>query len=484
MEKSITSFKLFRLLSSLSLKEYNALRRMSESKFFPTKPATPLLLKILKPYYPAFDSPKLTKKKLHEKLFKPQPYLDSMITNLLHDVAALTENFLIQQQLKSDERERSQLLRKIYLQRNLYKDFQLAKGRVIKKMEDKLVKAEPDFLELAKLYDQRYFFPQNRQLAKKNDDILKANDALDQFYILSKLHYAGELAIQKRLVAIDKPFIFQQELMNLDTTITPFDKAPVFQIYQKILNLYHFPEDKKNFKEIKQLLKDKSVHLTKDQQQIILIHLLNYAFHRINNKEISFKQEANDLYKLGHQQQLLVSNNIITDSTFLNVVDIASVVKDYKWAELFIKKYKKHLLPHLAENTHNLAQAAYYFFKGNFNQVLFHLEKCTPINQMYLLKINAFYMRTYYELLENDPNAYDQLFLKIDSFEHLLRRDEKIQPYKAASFFNMIFAVRVLCRIRNNPNYSKDKIQSLKAEVLAKKPLGGLDWILKKMKEL
>jgi hypothetical protein len=152
---------------------------MSESDFFKTKPQTPTLLKLLKPHHPDFSSKKLTIEALHKKLFSSQTYDKSNITNLLHDATALTEKFLLLEELKNNDRDHDRLIRKIYLERNLFKDYQLASDRFLKQLQKQTHREPIDFLNLWEVYSNRYFRPNQIKTGKKSDDIMLATDALD-----------------------------------------------------------------------------------------------------------------------------------------------------------------------------------------------------------------------------------------------------------------------------------------------------------------
>jgi hypothetical protein len=137
--------------------------------------------------------------------------------------------------------------------------------------------------------------------------------------VLSKLQNANEIAVRKRLVKGEKPFLFEEELLKLSTTTAPFKNHPIFEVNQAVWQLYQFPDQTDAFYLIKKAILQEHKRLSDDQRQAILFHLINYAIYRLNNKDLPFLHEVNELYKIADQQNLLLYQKQITHATFLNV---------------------------------------------------------------------------------------------------------------------------------------------------------------------
>lgn len=484
MQKSLLNFKLFRLLSILTSKEYNALRRMAESDFFKTDAKTPVLLKILKSHHPSFDAPQLSKEFLHKKLFKKQQYKDKTMYDLFHDAAVLTEEFLLTEELKSNERERKRQLRDIYRKKSLYKDFHLSVGKLINRMENQSTRDETDFLELWEVFHHRYFLPKNWELRDCNADLIAAFEALDRFYVLLKFQYFNEVAILKQLSPISKPFLFHQNLENLDTALPPFNNISIFYVFQGIAKLYNQPDNVENYQKIKQFLFDKTKEFNYTQQQYTLIHLLNFVFFKINNKQIEYYQDANELYKFGDCKKLLETEQVVGHTTFLNVVDTAVGAKDLVWAKDFIEKYQVRLFPESPENAIHYAKASYYFGCQNFKEALIHLSQCQSINQMYYIRISFMYLKTYFELLDMDVDADENFNKKMNTFEQYLNRKDEIPAYRKNTFLNGVRTLKTLYKMKNNPNLNLKEKEKCKKEFLQKKSVAGFLWLKEKMEAL
>lgn len=481
MEKSLLNFKLFRLLSALTSKEYNALRRMAESDFFKTDAKTSVLLKMLKPHHPNFDTPQLSKEFLHKKLFKKQQYKDKTMHDLFYSAAALTEEFLLHEELKSNQRKRKKQLRDIYRKRLLFKEFDLAADKLIARLENKSTRESIDFFELWEIADFHYFTPQTDQIATRMDYFKLTMNALDRFYAFHKFRYQGELMINKKLLGFKESSLFANQWSTLNTSKSPFHKTPIFSILQNTTRLIAEPNNLENYHQLKEMLVDNSERLTHDQQQSVLIQLLNFCFQQINFQDFEWYKEANSLYKFGVPRSLFETESYLRHFTFINIVDTAVEVKDFTWAKDFIKTYQTILFPKNTEQTIYFSQALYHFGKGNFTKALQHLLRYQPTNQIMRLRADFRLIRTYFELLDVSQEHDEDFRKATENLERYLNRHNEIPDYNRQPYLGAIRGMKLLYRLRNNPNLSSEDKKTTLRHFLDDNKCAGIRWFCTKM---
>ena len=111
-------------MKKLDAAEFKGFHRFLQSPVFNTNTRVIALYKLLKKYYPTFDSPKLVREKLYAKLYPKKKYSYQQFANLISELTRLTEEYFIHLAFKADTFQRQKYLAQSYRERDLYDLFE------------------------------------------------------------------------------------------------------------------------------------------------------------------------------------------------------------------------------------------------------------------------------------------------------------------------------------------------------------------------
>ncbi|MFT5748667.1 MAG: hypothetical protein ACI920_004064, partial [Saprospiraceae bacterium] len=133
----IHHIKLFKILKTLSHKEYLHLIKFLKSPFFNYSLPNIHFCEALKQHHPTFDNPKLTPENIWIKVFNDKPFVPQKFRQLCSDLARLVEQFLIQLELAASSEKSQNLLIQSLGKRNEHTLFKKATKERLKAMDKK-----------------------------------------------------------------------------------------------------------------------------------------------------------------------------------------------------------------------------------------------------------------------------------------------------------------------------------------------------------
>ena len=106
-------------IEGLSPDEFKRFSRLVNSPFFNTNPTQVELYKLLKKEYPDFDSPKLSKEKVFQKLYPGRTFHYHRMSNIMSEMTRLVEEFLTQVEMERGVFKKRKMLVKALGYRNM-----------------------------------------------------------------------------------------------------------------------------------------------------------------------------------------------------------------------------------------------------------------------------------------------------------------------------------------------------------------------------
>ena len=190
--------KLIQLFSTLSPEELRRFRKLLQSPFFTTNEHLLKLFDVLKKYAPAFDSPKLTKTQIFQRVFPNAAYDDNKMRTLMKNYTKLLEDFLLY--TETAEQDRQQALLQVYAKRNLYPLYQRNRIRLLQSMEEKPYR-DFEYYQTRYTFDFDYFFhPQTPKHTLQDDALFHLMESIDMQFILAKYRITSEMKNRERIL--------------------------------------------------------------------------------------------------------------------------------------------------------------------------------------------------------------------------------------------------------------------------------------------
>ena len=424
------------LLRLLSPAQFRKLGKMVRSPFFTTNPNLVTLYKYLQPLYPEFDSPKLDKERMFQKVFPKHKYSDIKLRNLLREMTKLVEDLLIYYKLETEEFKRKKMLAEIYQEEKQDKLFHREMHQLQSAINDHPYKDEDFFEEAFKLDMLEMEHLQSKDLKKRVELLNGGLEHLENFYQLNKTILKTELKMLSRFWSIpDK---------NTSTETAPI----LFNIYTKI---YALLETKKLeiFYEIKQLLLEHLDQIRVRQQLDILLYLISYAIGNMRLDDRFYNTLVFELYQFGFDHGILSQKGHISDLSFLNTCIAGAKAGSFEWTYDFIQRHESMLSPSTRADIKKLGLSNLKFHQGEFTTAIELLDDLQINDAQLYISTKLHLLRCYYELSIKD-GTYQELFIdQTFAFEKIVRRNRKFTSEKIQSYLNFTQFLRQLAKQRS-----------------------------------
>ncbi len=483
---SMKDTRLLKLIKTFKKEELKAFEKFLQSPFLkPARDTSELYYYIIK-FYPDYDTSKLEKEKVFEKLFRGESYNEKKMLNLIFDLTKAAEDFLTLSTMMEDETELLLNLSKGYMKKNLSEE----SNRINKLIEKKL---KPGFAP------ERDYLSKFRQLI-----LLKSN------YFVEENDYENVIACKKEYFeALSTQFIV--DYADLIGSIVPSRST-----YGKIIS-DEFIENVIQCFDIEKLLKalQKSEHKSKDlillhyyllkmntekesapfyylfrdtfyelaegldraERHILFNNLVHYCV--TNYVDSEFKTEMLDVYKkmLETKSYSLSENEYMQEMNYRNIFFGCITIGDTDYLEYFIENYSDRIQPELRTNMKNFAYGYLYYAKKDFEKALAYASKINHEFFLFKSDLKNLMLIIYFELGYIEP-----AFSMIDSYKHFIANtkeltDEFKEVYKSYLKYYADL-LKIKCgQSRESPAYVKKQIEKEKSLISRK-------WLTDKADEL
>lgn len=471
--------RIYQILESLERKKLNRFKKFINSPYFNVNKSIILLGETLIESLKA-DIEIVSKESIWSKIHDDKTaYSDLKFRKLCNDLLERFERFLIYEELETEK----------LLQANLLLDsiktnkFERLIEKQVKK-SNRLIEREID--QSAEYYLRVYFNKKILQNLKTNyekkADIKNAlnklsyidlSQNLDSFYVIEKLRHATDILTWRKLyktdIAIDLGF-------TLDI-VEKYDlqSIPAVKVYVLMYKLMSNLGTNEDYEELKLFSRKVIDNFPREEQREILDVQLSYVIKDVNKGDKNAVLEMVKLYEWGIDSEVILSQGYLSPTTFRNYVVGGLRLGLFDKMEEFIKS-KQHLLEESGrDNAVNFNLSRVAFYKKNFEEVLFYLNKVNYEDVWYSINSRVYLLAAYYELQE-----FDALESQLESFSTFLRREKSIQEMKRSSHYN--FANRLKNVYKNSLN--KDKLRLLRQELADDANVFNKSWLLEKIDEL
>ncbi len=477
MEKSKLTNRL-RIFSAQEMKDFIL---FADSPYFNSNAALTRLLKYLQKYHPDLKSKKLSKELVYKKIFPEKGvFKEKRLNDLMSHLFKLSEDFLAFNRFKKSPVARSKQEFLSYRERGMNKDFS--------KTAVKLKRA----IEAAPANEEYHFelFLLNKELfIEQGEDKVQSLNAvfhhLDQYFIQEKLLFAAFAKNREKYMKE------QYEVNYLDVFTDKQLITADLAIYFSNLRQVIATED---IETIKSLIGDFKRHKEKLSQRLsycLLILILNILMRKLQEDENKVTSVIFNLYKFAVDENFILFNNKINDSTFANICIIAEKMEERVWQKDFILNYQDKVFPiENRQNTISFVRAFILFNQAKDSMsskkiaeaiIEMNTLSFTDFRYTYTVRIQLIKLHFNDFLLEKNYESFDFLTNFCKNFENQLYRDYKISNPRVTMYLNFSKSVKKLATyIFDKKN---EKIIELKEQIMSLDSLFARQWLNKKIGE-
>jgi len=409
--------KLYKLIKSLSKREFNQLEAYIDSSFFLKKNKNPLkLYHALKEFAPKFDDDDLTKQVIFGAVFPKVKYNDAKMRNLLGKTVKIVDSYLLYLDNEGDEFGRDKRLSKVYNKRNIESEFFNYSRRLLSDLEGEKQKNIDYYFNKFSLEKEMYFHSQG----KKQINLKLLESSISNFHNYISLEYINiELEVlNRRRIYTNKinlsPLGYSTKLTENNLTLEIITKIKELLINND-LNLYH---------EIYRKYKEQFSFLHKNDSADIYVSLQNFLSQESYTNPPLYNNLKFELNQIGIKHDLMIVNNYFLDNSYLNVVIMGIKVKKYSWVKNFIEKYQDKLHPKNAKFIKNLGLGLVYFEEKKYEEVIKILAKSKIPSVLWVQNTRITEIKSFFKLFLKNPSYYKPLLNHCGAFEKFLKRKE------------------------------------------------------------
>ena len=465
------SGKLINNLKLLDSYQLDSFGRFVNSPYFLKRKSLPALYSELMKHYPDFQ---ILKKDVYKKAYPGKPYNDVLLRKYFSELNSMLNEFLAVSSFQNDRWiYRSKLIDRFIELKN----YDAAENTAKETIAD---------LEKSPLRNEKYFY--NKYIFEsyiKTISNLKINlnpetdwkQAMEGF-----VNYSALTVLQFYYIILNDAK-FRQEKSSIDLEIlnslvkvfeeNGITQNPMAFILNNLVKSFIEPGNEEFYRNIKDMiLKHKSL-LDKNELAAIYTYLHNYCFVKVDNGNLAFMKERFEVVKEYLANSLHLKDGYMVPDMFISMAMNALMMKEFGWAEDFIKKYKDYLPDEEKVSNEYFAYSALHMFRGDFNKALECLSRVKFKKYYDKFKIKALALMIFYE-----AEYYDQAFSQADTFRHFISKYKTVTPYVKERTTNFIKQLLQLIKFRLGET-EKAEINDFSAIAIMYRP-----WLTQKINEL
>lgn len=477
--------QLLLVLSSLDRYEFEKLGEMVYSPYFNKSKKCQELFELLKPFYPEFDDPSLTKESLFFQLYPEKEKMTSTINIKLSQLQDLAEEHLIQQALSDRFLLKKHLLLKTHLEKGLFKRFESQYKETKDRFTNIKKRNSLNFLEQYLIESDYRNFRRNLKGRDSTSSPTTLSYYLDSYYWIQKLKIECEIETHFDISSSEKRNV--NELLELsqnkekDLLLLNEDvqKDHLCLLFRNLLRCIQQPQNEEIFDEFLTLfLTTDAREVDKREYNEFFIHSINYCIDKIIEGKDEYRNKLFDLYKLVVDFELIYENGYLNLSRVKNIVSCAAQVGELEWAISFLKAYKGTIHPEQGNSAYHFYLATIYFYKQQFDHTILELNLIeTDLDKFYFLDRITLLLRCYYE--GKSPIAFEN---NCKTFRANIKRNKKLTTKEKRSYG--AFARLAFFIHQYREGFSKKTKSQLQELVHNANPISHKQWLLEKLNEL
>lgn len=413
--------KLIQLLASFDKSEIKQFESFLESPFFNSSKKLLAFYRILIQYHPEFESPKLSKEKIYQKMHGKQPYSDPTMRELISNLFKLAKEFISHLELKNNPIGASNGRYAWLIKRGLNKISEQELAQCDELLRD-TSRRDYDYYYQKWLADYNEYHYQSEVLRDlehklfKNKELGQHIDSLNKYYLMHYLESYNYLMNMSRIY--NKP---------VDTSIAAHIDALgarytgrgdlLIDIFYGINQLLRNGDEKYYF-ELKGIFLSGDKSIERAVLTELSINLQNYCLQKLRGGDKRFGPEIMEILRFVIDQELMIEGGKVPYSFYKNVVIMGVDFMDIDWVKAFVEKYKGLLSQQFKEELYNFSMAYILFAERKYEEALTIAMCLAAFNDFTKLDIKNLTARIHYEL-----GMFDQIDILLNSYPHHLNRE-------------------------------------------------------------
>ena len=469
-----SAYKNLQLLSSNELKEFG---KWIGSDFCNSNKALRRLFGALKAHHPGFTHPKLTRAYLYGKMYPGKSLNDKVFLNSMSLLAKEVERFLVFQELQKDKKQFRRNFIKALNRRN-------ATNRVIEE-SDRLTRetSQQEVISWEELpgliMTQINLYYSDTTPFRQQAGVTPLQDAkyyLDIFHALATLKIDIELEERAKKIKRTKKEK-RKQLRTACKNSSTYLTRRLYQSWRYNVNRGR-PEQFILFRNAYQQYHDK---IPKEDSQILWTYMLNQCSRQYQKGQVDMLAELLSLYKFGHQQDMLMHDETITETKFANIITVAVAEKDLSFAQTIHSEYSQALPKGAIEEGKSWAEAYILGYKQSYGKAISIIDGLSFKNGVFKPRSKVLRIQCFFEQFLLRDIDLDELLKACRAFERQMKKHYDLNLARSQAYLNFSKYLKKVARSYNDPNQGKKEIQQIQHQLKEATGIQVKKWMLDKM---
>jgi hypothetical protein len=441
------------------------------------------LLVFIADSYPHFE--KITDHQVLSKFFSNHSQPKIQLNYALHELLALLQNWLVQQELEADDYLRQQLLLRAYKKRFLHQRFFKQTRLTLNGLATDSLNIPDTWYKVFETNSQLFYHIQTLKNQEVVESLTGMENHLELFYHGTKIRLFCQ-QIRRKQVFTNLPEINKEELkQTLSFAQKHQENVPFFALYLPIVHLIQKP-DLPYLIEFIEIFKKKRTQIKRLDQSILFYttaNLLNEP--TIKGNELALQTQF-DLYQYAFAHDLVLFDNEMSSALFNNFLIVACMFNESKMAQKILTKYAPYFNPTIREDFINLMQCTIYFYQKKYGKVELNRNKFQFKDPRFRIRSRNLFLKNLYERYQKDEHLKPVLLAELVKLKKYIQQQHSLSKAAKNRYNTMILVVRKLTNGRHTRLHHRAKIKKELFDFLndATTQLISFDWLSEKVKEL
>ncbi len=433
------------------------------------------LLDILIGYFPEFNHPSLTSKKIFKKMFPDKDYVELKIDKIMGSLTKCLRMHFLTLRYLEPKNEFDHLLEicQFHKEKGLSARYQQS----FRQLENLFSQDQPHSLDyIYKNYQLEY--EKLDWLSITNDhksdiNLINTMLALQQFSDINMMDLLIRYALQMKYVAFEIPIYIRNKINVLLNQPLP-SNDPLLQTYHAIFKIFYAPKvTRHDFSSCLTLIRANEQFLDYETLYTLHVNLRNLCIILINQGNRLLKHTLFELQKQSIASGFHFYKGKISNSSFISAVINALEVKEVQWTHDFIETHKDLIIGETPDKIYfRFCWAHYLYHNGQYEQALdFIPQNIKEIS--YILIARRLEIKAFYEY------DFEVSVFKAEAFRTYVSRLPNYNFPKETMNYNMNFA-RFIIQIQQMPVGVKERAYRVIERIAERQYVSDREWLYEK----
>lgn len=391
---------MYELINKLSPADFQQLGRFVMSPFFNSNKKVITLYEALSAHYPNVSKDHVSYEEVAKLFGKSGSFRNDSFRKLMSDFTSVCEEFILQMEFRGNKDMRLLMLLSSLRKKNCRKRFERNYNELMRKFGSAFSKDGDYYFLKANVLAEKYRYDFDEEVKGYSEILQEQTECVDNYFLFEKLHLFHQM-----YQSVHKPADFEkyrwewhEEVLNRIETRAEHYRRNHPNIYIIYLTLRMFEEnDDTSLKELIEYLEGKIRKFSPTKLRYYFSYVASYCLMKANQGEDNYRGIAFDVYSRMDETGLLDDDDAMTETDFLNIVNIAISEKKLAWVSVFINRHRKAVLSSIGQDAFSLARAKLMFYEKKYDSMFALLNGIDYKDPNYYINSKILLFRAYIE---------------------------------------------------------------------------------------